>query len=131
MINIFLIKASLRNTIRKRKHGSNSACYCFYLKTTLSSLTYSPSRRQAGAPEINIESELLTAPCLRSQCYLVVPVIHTQFLRSLVCVYAHARSSQYTDAGWAKELKKFVTAVNAACEGDLFAYHKVCQTWSR
>ena len=93
MINIFLIKASLRNTIRKRKHGSNSACYCFYLKTTLSSLTYSPSRRQAGAPTINIQSTLRITPDLCKNvslhCYLVETVIHIQSVRRQICVYIH------------------------------------------
>ena len=45
------------------KCGSNWGCYCFLFKRkVLPNVTYSPSRRQNGAPTINIQSTLPTAP---------------------------------------------------------------------
>ena len=38
-----------------------------------------------------------------------------------MCIYTC--SSQYRDDGRAKEMKKIGTAVNAACQGNLFACH--------
>jgi len=49
--------------------------------------------RQDGAPMINIQSPLGTAPDLCKndslQCYLVATVIHIQDLRRQKCVYVH------------------------------------------
>jgi len=56
------------------------------LNNVLSTVTYSPSHRQAGTPIINIQSTHRATPdlckILHSQFYLVAPVIHTHSLRS-------------------------------------------------
>jgi len=56
---------------------------------------------------VNIQSALRTAPdfCKNVSLayYLVATVVHIQFLRSYIRIYI---SSQYTDAGRAKEIKK-------------------------
>ena len=97
----------------------------------MSSVTYSPSRLPAGVPFINIQSTLRTSPDLCKnvslQCYLVATVINIQSLLSQVCVC----SSQYRDAGLAKEIKKKIgTAVNAAFQGNLSAcsFGHACHT---
>jgi len=61
----------------------------------MSTVTYSSSYRQAGAPVINIEPKILTAPGLCSQCYLVPNVILLQSLRSLIHVYVHTFFTMY------------------------------------
>ena len=67
----------------------------------MSNATCSPGHRQAGAPMINIQSTLRTAPDLCKnvslQCYLVATVLHIQSVCSQICVYIHTYCSQYED----------------------------------
>jgi hypothetical protein len=68
----------------------------------LSNVTYSPSHRQAGAPLINIQSTLRTAPDLCKNVSLAVLFgssgnSYTIFTQLDMCIYTH--SSQYRDAG--------------------------------
>jgi len=77
----------------------------------VSNVTYSPSHRQTGAPMINIQSTLRTAPiCVRKYVslhyYLVATVNHIQSVHSQTCVHIYTCSSQCRDAGRAKEIKK-------------------------
>jgi hypothetical protein len=70
---------------------------------------------------LNIQSTLRTFSDLCKNVSLVVlfgnKEINTQSVRSQICVYIYIYiySSQYRDAGRAKEIK-FGTAVNAACQ---------------
>jgi hypothetical protein len=59
-IIVFLIKTSSRNAIRKKMW--TTSCLQRKLQNVLSNVTYSPNHRQAGAPMINIQSALRTAP---------------------------------------------------------------------
>jgi len=60
---------------------------------------------------INIRSTLRTPPDLCKNVSIsvlfVTTVIHIQSLRSQICVHIYTYSSQYRDAGRAKEIKKF------------------------
>ena len=63
-----------------------------------------------------------------SQYYLVAAAIHMQSLRRYVCTYTHTHthSSQYRDAGRAKEVKKENgTAVNAEHQ-EIFPRANLC-----
>ena len=78
----------------------------------MTNVTYSPSHRQTGAPMINIQSTLPTAPDLCKivsvgvSYYLVTTVTYIQSVRSHICVYIHTYSSQYKEGSGAKEIKK-------------------------
>jgi len=79
------------------KEGNVSCRYFLCLKkivkSVLSSVTYSPNHRQAGAQTINIQSALRPSPDLCKNvsllCYLVTTVIHTQSVRCQMCVCVH------------------------------------------
>jgi hypothetical protein len=88
----------------------NGASTASGFKRRLSNVTYWPSQHCAGFPTINIQSSLRIAPhlCKRVslQCYLVVTLMRIQSIRSQVCVHTYICSSQYGDAGRAKEVVK-------------------------
>jgi len=57
-----------------------------------------------------------------SQYHFVATVIHIQSLRNQD-VYIYTRHSQYGNAGFATAIKRIGSAVKAACQGRLPAYH--------
>jgi hypothetical protein len=72
-------------------------------------------QRQTGAPTINIQSSLRTAP-------ICVQMSHGNSYTVCMSVYTHVLYSVETDGGGAKGINsiwEFGTAVNAACEGNL------------
>jgi hypothetical protein len=81
--------------------------------------------RQNGAPIINIQSPLGTAPDLCKnvslQCYLVATVIHVQALRRQTCVYVHILFIMQRQQS-VKRNKKNWTAVNNACHTLVSSY---------
>ena len=52
--------------------AATTSCLKSRLQNVLSTVTYSPSHRQAGAPTINIQSTLRTAPDLCKNVSLAV-----------------------------------------------------------
>jgi hypothetical protein len=92
---------------------------------------YPPSHRQTSTPVITIQSTLRTAPHL----YKNVPLAelfgsngnsYTVCTKSDICIYIYIYSSQYSDAGRAKEIakkKKTGIEMNTACQGNLSACH--------
>jgi hypothetical protein len=109
----FLIKASSRSAIR-RKYGSGLGCFYLLFKTRLltllSSVSHSPSHRQAGDSVINIHSTLRIASDMCKNVSLAVLFgsngnSYTACTLSYMCIYR--RSSHCRDAGGrAKERKK-------------------------
>jgi hypothetical protein len=89
------------------------------------------SHRQAGAPVINIQSTLRTAPDLCKSVPLAAIFgtnsNHIQSLRSQMCVcvyrHTHTYSSQYGDSGRKMEVKTIGTVVNAAYEENILVCH--------
>jgi hypothetical protein len=107
--NYYISNKFLLEECDEEEHfGVIGAATKFILKRSehfLSNVTYSPIYRQVRAPRINTQSALGTA--FYSQCYLVATIVHiAQSLSSQICVYVYKRSSQYREAGRAKEIKK-------------------------
>jgi hypothetical protein len=95
--------------------GSTGVATTFCLKRilhkVLSSATYSPSPRQAGAPTINIQSTLHIAADLCKNVSLAVLIdsndnSYSVSTQSDVCVCVYTYCSQYRDAGRTKEIIK-------------------------
>ena len=88
----------------------------------LSNATYSLSHRHAGAPMINIQSTLRTAPDVRKNVsltlsyYLVATVIHMQSLRSQICVYIYIHIFFTIQRRCSGKDKGIEVIVNAACQ---------------
>jgi hypothetical protein len=127
IIITYLIKASTRNVIRKKMCQLlgllQSPVWKAFVKHFV---TYSPDHRQAGAPTINIQSTLRTAPDLCKtvslQCYLVTTVIHIQSVHRYVCIHTFFTIWRR----WSGKRNKIIrTAVNAACLGNLYVCHRL------
>jgi hypothetical protein len=66
-----------------------------------------PDRRPSDTlPSQHFAPLQICAKIFHSQYYLIATAIHIRSLRNQVRVYADTYSSQYTDTGWAKEIKK-------------------------
>jgi len=75
-----------------------------------------PSNRQTGAPVINIQSTHRTSYDLCNKVSFTVIFGSNGIIHIQSGMYIYTYSSQYRDAGWAKEIfRKTGTAVNAAC----------------
>jgi len=72
---------------------------------------------------INIQSTLRTATnlCKNVSLALLFASNGNSYTVRYVCMYTC--SSQYTDSGQAKEIKRSARAVNAACQGNVSACH--------
>ena len=85
--------------------------------------TYSPCQPQAGAPVINIQSTLRTAPELCTNVSLAVLFssngsLYTVSLQSDMCIHIHIFHIIDTLVEQ-KKFKKIETAVRHACQGNL------------
>ena len=91
--------------------AATTSCLKISLYNVLSNVTYSPSHRQVGTPMTKIQSTLRTATDLCKNVSLAVLFgsngnSYTVSKQSYMCVYIYTYTSQYRDAGRAKEIKK-------------------------
>jgi len=85
--------------------ATTAYCYKRILQNALSNVTYWSSHRQTGAPTINIQSSLRTAPiCVNVAlyCYLVATVVDIQSVNSQICVYIYTYFRQYRNSDGVK-----------------------------
>jgi hypothetical protein len=117
-----------------RKYGTVAATNFFENKTVkiLSNDTHSPCHRQAGTPMIISGQQFALLPiCVKMfhpQYYLVATAMHISpycvgCARARVCVRVCV-CTVYIDAGRAKGIKNFWTAVFAAYQRNLTACHR-------
>jgi len=89
--------------------AATTSCLKNRLKNLLANVTYSPNHSQDGAPVINFQATLRTAPDLCTNVSLAV--IFGSNGNSYISIYSqiythtHPHTSQYRDGGRAKEIK--------------------------
>jgi len=108
---IILLKSLLEECDKEVTGAATASCVRGRLQNVLSNVTYSPSHRHVSTPAINIQSSLRTAPDLCKNISLAVLFRSngdscTLCAQSDTCRPIYTYSSQYRDAGWAKEIKK-------------------------